>query len=276
VAVLSAFDPIMAHVATRYWLDGPLLAFTTLAVAVFLWAVRGDRPWWVVAAGVLLGYASLIKVVAFLVVPGAALLGWLLLERPTARRYLLLLLLWIGPAVLVQLPWEIWQWSVYGSPFPVWAGKPSANLIAQNRYVRYFTVVRSPWIYVMLTPLVLWTWIPSLLLGLVLVRNALARRLGLALALWIVTVVGFHVALGYTGYSKLLRYIILVVPPSVILFTLLFEAAVASFRDSRRRVLVAAAIAVAVVGLCLQIAAGIQTSYAVKRDVIEPIFGKPF
>jgi len=34
VAGLSAFDPMVAHVATRFWLDGPLVAFTTLAVSI--------------------------------------------------------------------------------------------------------------------------------------------------------------------------------------------------------------------------------------------------
>src|SRR5262249_41918631 len=40
LATLAAFTPIMTHVVSRYWLDGPLLASTTAAVALFLLGLR--------------------------------------------------------------------------------------------------------------------------------------------------------------------------------------------------------------------------------------------
>lgn len=80
-AALSAFSPIMAHVTTKFWLDGPLLAFTTLAMALFSWALVQKRTGWKLVAGLVLGFASLIKVVALLVVPGAILVGWHALKK---------------------------------------------------------------------------------------------------------------------------------------------------------------------------------------------------
>lgn len=320
VAALSAFDPIMAHVATRFWLDGPLLAFTTLAVAVFLWGVARGKTSWVVAAGLLLGYASWIKITAFLVVPGVLLLAWVLLasapkataaDAPKAsagrtrkktsspppsppaapvsppeplpdprRRLLLFALVWIAIAVIVQLPWEIWQWRVAGSPFPGWAGKPSQTLIDANRYVRYLTVVRSPWVYVTLTPRILWTWIPTALLCVLLVTQRRARALSASLLLWLVAVVGFHVVVGYYGYSKVLRYIILVAPASILLFSLLFDEAVRTIRSARtgavHRQILFLVLCLCVAALCLEIAAGVSASTSIKNDLLVPLIGKSY
>jgi 4-amino-4-deoxy-L-arabinose transferase-like glycosyltransferase len=309
VAALSAFNPIMSHVATRYWLDGPLLAFTTLAVAVFLWAALRGKTIWVIVAGLLLGYASWIKITAFLVVPGVVLLAWVLLAPAPAvkvkavstvrskkaaappastaprgadprRKLLLWASLWIVTAVVVQLPWEIWQWRVAGSPFPGWAGKPSQTLIDANRYVRYLTVVRSPWVYVTLTPRILWTWVPTALLCALCWTKTRARWLSFSLLLWLGAVLGFHVAVGYYGYSKVLRYIILVAPPSILLFALLFEETVRIIRDPKSgalyRQVAFLAICVCVGALCLEIAAGVSSSTSIKNDLLVPIWGKAF
>jgi hypothetical protein len=309
VAALSASNPIMAHVATRFWLDGPLLAFTTLGVAVFLWATVRGRTRWVVVAGLLLGYASWIKITAFLVAPGVVLLAWVLLARgpdppektaaktpkkaasapatppspsraDLTRKLLLFALLWIGIAVIVQLPWEIWQWKAAGSPFPGWAGKPSQTLIDANRYVRYLTVVRSPWVYVTLTPRILWTWVPTALLVVLLWTQKRARGVTLALLVWLFAVVGFHVTVGTFGYSKVLRYIILVAPAGILLFSLLFVEAVRTIRNPQTgaviRPLAILLLCVCVAALCLEIAAGVQASTSIKNDLLVPLWGKAY
>lgn len=274
VAALSASSPILAHVSTRFWLDGPLLAFTTLGAALFLRAVRRGSVGWAAAAGVLLGYASLIKLTAFLVVPGVALLAWFAAEERAG--FLRLLVAWVVPAVLVQLPWEVWQWVAVGSPFPSWAGKPSASLVATNAYVRYLTEVRSPWIYVTLTPRILWTWVPSLLLLLCLRTDARLQRLGSALLLWIVAVVAFHVGVGALGYSKVIRYIVLVTPPSILLCALGLDAGVRALRGKKApalRLATAAAVGLALLGAGLEIVAGVDASLHTERDWLVPLLG---
>lgn len=76
--VLASLNPILGLVASRFWLDGPLLAFSTAAAAVFLLGIRCWSTSLVSLAAVLLGYASLIKLTAFLIVPGTvALWHWL-------------------------------------------------------------------------------------------------------------------------------------------------------------------------------------------------------
>jgi len=271
VAALSAFSPILAHVSTRFWLDGPLLAFATLAAALFLRAAAAGKTGGAAAAGLVLGFASLIKITAFLIVPGVALLAWFLVDRRSS--FPRLLVAWIVPALLVQLPWEIWQWVALGSPFPSWAGKPSATLIAQNPYVRYLTETRSPWIYVTLAARILWTWGPSLLLYLLLWGQEWTRRVGAALLLWIASVVAFHVTVGFFGYSKVLRYIILVTPPSILLFTLVLDEAVRLLRSQRRLVL-GAAVSLALIAAGLEIAAGVDASLATERDAMFALVGE--
>jgi len=120
-----------------------------------------QSPRLAVVAGLVLGYASLIKVTAFLAVPGALLLARSQAHPPSLRTTLRFALLFLLPAVVVQLPWELWQWLAVGSPFPGWAGMPSERTIALNDFISYVTVVRSPWVYLTLTPIVVWTLVPG-------------------------------------------------------------------------------------------------------------------
>lgn len=293
VAALSAFSPIMAHVTTKYWLDGPLLAFTTLSVALFAWAAAQHRAGWVLVSGLLMGYASLIKVTAFLIVPAALLMAWFLLAaspKPAGKwrrkqlpapsmKLLRYALLYLAPAAIVQLPWELWQWIVYGSPFPGWAGRPSASLIATNSYVHYLTVVRPPWVYLTLSVRVLWTLIPAGLLYVALWRQRSTRRLGTALIAWILTVLLFHVVIGGAGYSKVLRYIILVTPASIILFSLLLHEAIQTIAhriDRSYRVALISLVAVSLFGFFMEIAAGLRAAASYTDDLIVPIVGRPY
>src|SRR5262249_59958387 len=99
------------------------------------------------------------------------------------------------------------------------------ELVATNRFVHYTTVIRSPWVYLRLLPTVLWTFLPALALLVVQWSDDSIRRKGLALLLWIATVTGVHIGLGAIGYGKLLRYIVLVTPATVLLFGLVSSKA---------------------------------------------------
>jgi 4-amino-4-deoxy-L-arabinose transferase-like glycosyltransferase len=279
LAAVAVVTPIVAHVSGRLWLDGPLVAFATAAAAAFLAGVGRARPSLAVLAGVLLGLASLVKLTAFLVVPGIAALAWTV-ARPGERGALLRRgLLALAIAGVLQLPWELWQWVVVGSPFPTWAGKPVRALVETNAYVRYVTVVRSPWIYLELLPRVLWTLVPSLAALAVLRRDRATSAPGAACVLWIAVVVGAHVALGMAGYAKLLRLVILVSPAACLLFGVAVSGAASrALRSAGAHRLAAAGLVVFLLaGLATETAQGLRTLLFDNRasDLIVPLTGLP-
>ena len=267
----------MAHVAGRFWLDGPVLAFSTLAAAVFVSGALRNRLWLTGLAGVILGYASLIKLTAFLVVPGVIALAWTLRPRGGLRPLAICTGVFVGAAILVQLPWEFWQWQVFGTPWPDWAGRPASRLVQGNRYIYFLTVVRTPWTYVELLPQVLWTLVASLVLWVASRRVADVGRIGVALMFWIATVVGVHMFLGTMGYSKVLRYVILITPAAALLFAQTCAAAVELAR--RRHFSMAGAVAlllIALAGLGLELAQGLRTSLYdnARMDMVRPLTGE--
>ena len=228
-----------------------------------------------VAAGFVLGLASLIKITAFLVMPGFALLALVLLERPKLKLFIGLSACLFATALLVQLPWEIWQWMVFGTPFPGWAGKPSQALIESNQYVRYLTVVRSPWIYLTLLPKVMWAIVPALVFYILTFKDPKARGVGAAFILWIATVLVFHVVLGARGYSKVLRYVILAAPPAILLFSMTVPLILTRFREGvgNARRMYGALLIVAVLAVLLEAAAGVKSTALYAIDLIFPLFG---
>lgn len=273
-ALLSAFNPILVHVSTHYWLDGPLVAFSSLSLAFFLWALNRRSAVLALASGAVLGYASLIKITAFFVVPGFVLLAWVLLSGPKLRDFIVLIACFLVSAAVVQLPWEIWQWVVLGTPFPGWAGKPARALVESNPYVRYLTVERSPWIYLTLLPKVMWTVVPALVLYALSLRDRKTAGPGAAFILWTVVVLAFHIALGAQGYSKVLRYVILAAPPAILLFSMTVPPALERFREGRSRRLYGALLAVSAAAVALEAAAGVKSAILYSIDLIFPLFGK--
>lgn len=272
--LLSAFNPIIVHVNTHYWLDGPLVAFSALSMAVFIWAADKRSYLLAAVAGLILGFASLIKITAFLVVPGFVLLAWFLLTRPKFKDFIILSACFFATAVVVQLPWEIWQWKVLGTPFPGWAGKPSQTLIESNQYVRYLTVVRSPWLYLTLLPKVMWSVVPAFILYAVTLNDRKARGLGVAFILWVATVLAFHIVLGAQGYSKVLRYVILAAPPVILLFSMSLPLVLKKFREgSKTKALYGALLVISVIAVLLEAAAGIKSTVLYAIDLIFPLFG---
>ena len=173
----------------RYWV------FSTLASAVFIWAVKRESALLAIISGLLLGYASLIKLTAFLIFPGITALAWLLCTDK--KKFLRFVPYLIVPAILVQTPWEVYQWIKVGTPFPGWAGKPCDSLIESNNYVKYLTVIRSHWIYLSLLPRIMCTFIPSIFLYIFLWKNKSLRRQGACLFMWIFVVIIFscHISL---------------------------------------------------------------------------------
>jgi 4-amino-4-deoxy-L-arabinose transferase-like glycosyltransferase len=283
-AALAAFHPILSHVVTHYWLDGPLLAVTTLAAACVVWTVRCDSSALAATAGGVLGLASLIKPTAFLILPGVLTLAWQLRGALSLRRSLVLAAWTLGLAGLLYAPWLAWRWSVLGTPLAALqgsadAGRPAAELIATNAYVQFVTIVRPAFCYITLLPRVCWTLVPSLVLSVLTwrVRGATeTRSLVVPLWCWIASIVGLHVGLGYLGYSKLLRYVILAAPASVLLPAVLIarcwpRAEQGPSGLSQRAWL--ACFAFMAVGVALELAQGVSAALATRAALIEPWFG---
>jgi hypothetical protein len=87
-------------------------------------------------------------------------------------------------------------------------------------------------------------------------------------------VVAFHVGLGAFGYSKVLRYVILVTSPSVLLCALVVDEAVRALRSGSRRFALAAATCLALVGVGLEVWAGVDASLSTERDAMFPVLGE--
>jgi 4-amino-4-deoxy-L-arabinose transferase-like glycosyltransferase len=274
-AALAAFTPIMAHVASRWWLDAPMLALGTLAAALYLAAVKRGDLRGAIVAGLVMGGASWVKAAVFAIVPGLLLVGWAMLEPGRRRDAVRLGLAFSAAALLVQLPWELWQWRAVGSPFPAWAGRPSPQLVAENHYVHLLTVERPAWMYVTLLPRIVWTIVPALA-GLAVTRpGSPARRIGLALAAWAAIVVAVVVGLGAIGYSKLLRYAVMVTPATVLLFAVTCGEAWTRLREAPRGAgmgRLKLVVAIAVVGLALEIVQGLYSSMVDHSDILRPFY----
>jgi len=276
VASLSAFNPIMTHVTTHYWLDGPLLAFSSLSLAVFLQALDKRNAVMILVAGLIFAYACLIKQTAFFIVPGALLLAWFVLGKNDRTNFLRYVLYFLIPAVIVHIPWIVWRYTL-GLPFLGSAGKPLKALIDSNQYIYFVTVVRSPWIYLTLLPRIIWTLIPSLVLYLIVWKDSKIRILGSFFIIWIVFILGVHITLGYAGYSKLLRYVILITPATIILFSLLLDDIVQKLHDNfftgPTRGAVMRMLFISGVAVLMEIATGVKSSIYFLSAIITPIIG---
>ncbi|HEX5068708.1 MAG TPA: glycosyltransferase family 39 protein [Vicinamibacterales bacterium] len=277
LAILGSITPIMAFVAGRFWLDAPIIAFSTLAAAMFLSGVVRGRLWLVGAGGAVLGYAILIKLTSVLIVPALIMLAWALRPRETWRQYAIWAALLVGVAFLVQVPWELWQWHIVGSPFPSWAGKPATRLVMSNNFVKFQTIIRGPWAYVQLLPQVIWTLIPSLVMWAAARRVRDVGRVGGGLVCWIAAVVGAHMILGAMGYSKIVRYIVLVTPATCILFALTFSATIQSIPLRKLTARAMLLLTLALGGLGLEVAQGLKTSLYdnARGDMLTPLPGMP-
>ena len=276
VALLAAFTPIMTHVTARFWLDGPMLAFATLGSALFVSAVRRQDMRRAIYAAAAMGFASWIKSSVLMGLPGLLVLGWMVSIPDTRRAFLRLAGVFTATTVAIQLPWEIWQWRVVGSPFPAWAGKPSAELIASSPYLQFLTVVRPPWMYLTILPRTVFTLLPAIACLFLVRMDGRVRGIGIALLVWIGVVLASVIGLGAIGYSKLLRYAIMVTPATVLLGGLgageAWRVYAARSRMPSGQTIVKLLLVLLAAGLVLEISQGVFTPLLDRNsDMIVPI-----
>jgi 4-amino-4-deoxy-L-arabinose transferase-like glycosyltransferase len=268
VSVLAAFTPIVAHVSVHHWLDGPQLAAVTFAALCFVRAMRIGSRGWAVAAGLAFGTACLVKLNAVVALPGIVALCWATdegIDMKTRRKVAAIAL---AVAAALVAPWLVAEFRAFGTLVPSWAGKPSARLVAENPFIRQITAVRTPWAYFRLLPQTVWTLVPAIAILGFLRTPGRSRRVALASAAWIAVVVGVAVALGAIGYSKLLRYVVLMAPAGILLAGLAVGEAIEARRNARLLVVILTLAAV------LEVAQGIQVARVYPdRAWIRPLFG---
>jgi hypothetical protein len=102
-----------------------------------------------------------------------------------------------------------------------------------------------------------------------------ARASATACLLWLFVVMAFHIALGFAGYSKLLRYIILATPASILLPALLAPCAweTLSNKGSLVRILRLPVMLCLAVGTVAEVAEGISAAFHVQKALIAPFIG---
>jgi 4-amino-4-deoxy-L-arabinose transferase-like glycosyltransferase len=222
----------------------------------------------------------LVKMNAVIAVPGIATLAWIAAPDRPAREKLRTLAIASGVATVCVVPWLIAELRVFGTVFPVWAGKPSARLVAENPFIHQVTAVRTPWAYLRLLPQSVWTLAPSLLTLAVSRPAPRTRWLAAALTVWITVVASVNIALGAAGYSKLLRYLVLMAPATVVLFGLAATEAArllaTAAKGTPRRAGAFVLASVLFSGFVLEVAQGVTTIRVYPdRAWIRPLIGEP-
>jgi 4-amino-4-deoxy-L-arabinose transferase-like glycosyltransferase len=253
VGSLAGATPIVAHVSIHRWLDGPQVGAVAIAAWLSARALRRGGTKAAMLAGAALGVAMLVKLNTAVAVGPILLVAWVAADERSFRERTLSCAWIAGVAALAVLPWIVVA--------PPWPGKPSPRLIAENPFVRHVTIERSPWAYLRLLPTTVWTLVPSLAVAALLPPRRRERAFVAAVVAWIAVVTAVAIGLGALGYSKLLRYVVLAAPATVLLAgwaTARIEEELLA-ASSRRAGAVALALFLAV-GCALEVAHGFQTT----------------
>lgn len=202
-----AFDPVLLLLSRRIWMDSLLSGLAGMAVALAALGVRRERGrGLLVASGVALGLATLVKMPGLLALP---VVVFLVLARRRGRERAVALGCTLGPWALLSLPWFFAFARVYGRLAPNWLS-PDADSIARFPFVRAM-LARPVTYYVAELALV-----QPLLVLLVVLALARWRRLGSAILvaplLWAgVGLLAFSL-LGVRGLGFQMRYLCPMLP----------------------------------------------------------------
>jgi len=256
VAPLAALTPILVNLNLHVWLDNVKVALFTSLFYVLLRAARShNRAWWIAAAALALA-ATLTKLdalgafpFAFLVVLGVA---------ENRRRTLLRLAAITAPCLLAALLWSLHADTLVHPP-----SLPTAESRAMSPFTHHWTDEASLPGFALSFLKIVGTFLPSVLLLFALRPRRDERRLPLLFSLWAGGLLLFYVGTSAFGYAKLLRYLCLAVPATVLLFAGVVDALRASPR--RRSGLVVAAAALLLAGYVVEIAHGLHFAINVPR-----------
>lgn len=222
VSLLSSFTPIVAHINTKFYIDNPKIAFITLGCALLVRGFSKNKYWIKIIASILLGYSCFIKIDACLIYPVIFILIWLLFSKKSKRNEFLKSITMVSFfGVLFITLWLFWNYYEAGSFFPIGApGKPGLELLRNDAFIFYVTRVRPPFFYFGSLITVMPTTLVTFVLLIIIIRYSgiNAAKLEITGGLCVLLIILFYVCLGFLGYSKLLRYIVIVTPISILLF----------------------------------------------------------
>jgi hypothetical protein len=209
-APLFAFTPVYAHTNLKVWLENPRLAFFMVHFFCLAFYLRAPSR----AKAILAVLTSLAPVLTRVDSLAAYPFLYAFADSifPRHRRFFWGLLLLNALAVV--------SWLLYSSALQYGPGRPPAELLEHNKFLRFFVVEFSSWNFAAHFFKLTASLLPAVvaLLGL----SALGMISGSArprwtLALWALSQVALYAALGFFGYMKLQRFLILALPASVFL-----------------------------------------------------------
>jgi hypothetical protein len=239
VAAVLAFLPIYAHANMKVWIDNPRVAFFTLHWALVTAAFQ-KKAWWLYGAAALTALlATLCKIDGLLALPFAYAMAYTLVPKAGKGRALFFL-----SALLAANFAAAGLWLYVSEALKYGSGRPSAELLALNPFIRLVTVEMSSWQFLVDYFKEEATILPSFFmllfcqLGKQKEKKAKQRlfTIGprLILALWIMSHCAVYAILGCFGFSKVLRYIVMTTPAEALLFALALSDGAQIFQERKR------------------------------------------
>jgi hypothetical protein len=207
-APLLAFTPIYAHTNLKVWLENPRLAFFMIhffCLALFLRAPTR-------AKGALAVFTSVLPVLTRVDSIAAYPFLYAFADSifPRHRRFY--------SALLAVNLLAVVSWLLYSQALQYGPGRPPAELLEHNQFLRFFALEFPSWLFAVHFFKLTASLLPALLalFGLSALGMSQARPRWM-LALWALSQVALYVGLGFFGYMKLQRFLILALPASVFL-----------------------------------------------------------
>jgi hypothetical protein len=257
---LVLFTPILAHTNTKIWLENPRSAYFSLALLFGLLFAREQKKIWA-AMLILFSLAStLTRVEGVFPLFFVLFFCWSTTVRKTA-----LAAKFFGMVIAVNAA-AAGAWLYYSEALKYGLGRPSAELIVMNQFVRQ-TVEIPISVFALNFLRVNSTILPSaivLLLCWKLNRSEIEKtnfRLAGILGLWIAATAALYMILGSIGYSKVLRYFLLTLPPAMLFFALALQSAARLRSNPRLKLCGSACLVLLIAAFSLEVSQGVRVLF---------------
>ncbi len=156
-AFIFSICPIVLHASTKIWIDAVLTLFCALSVYLAILAVKREKTFWYILAGISFGLAVLSKISALaIIVP----IAYLFIKDFNAKR-LPNVLYFIIFSTLMAGPWLFIFYKTFGTFFPWWI-KPSEEPLRMFPFIKM--AMDRPWYFYFsnisaVAPIFLFAWI---------------------------------------------------------------------------------------------------------------------
>jgi len=155
-AFIFSICPIVLHASTKIWIDAVLTLFCTLSVYLSILAVKKEKAFWYILAGISFGLAILSKISALAII---APIVYLFIKNFNAKR-LSNVLYFIIFSMLIAGPWLYVFYKTFGTFFPWWI-KPSEEPLRMFPFIKM--AIARPWYFYFsniskVAPIYLFAW----------------------------------------------------------------------------------------------------------------------